>query len=293
MNSVTPPLPVSPSLGGGLKHGLRDILKFEIHLSHACNLSCESCSHYSNYHFSGSLTLGQAEEWYLAWSPRIRPARITVLGGEPAFNRDLCEHLKLLRRYWPDARIWLVSNGFLLHRHPELPRTLAQIGNYRFQISRHHNDETYTRAFAEVLSLLQRWQEEVPGFQCFVKHSFADWSQRYREENGLAVPFADGNPAESWRICRGKACVQLHEGFLWKCPALAYLSLLQKKGKMGLGWEPYLNYRPLRPDCSDAELATFFERAEEPFCGMCPAHERIIQKRNPMPVAGARPSLAV
>lgn len=290
MNLVTLPPPAPSGLADGAKRAPRDILKFEIHLSHACNLSCESCSHFSNYHFNGSLTLAQAEEWYLAWSPRIRPSRITVLGGEPAFNRDLCEHLKLLRRYWPDARIWLVSNGFLLHRHPELPRTLAQIGNYRFQISRHHDSENYTRAFSEVVALLQRWQQEVPGFQCFVKHSFADWSQRYREENGLALPFADGDPAESWRICRAKVCVQLHEGRLWKCPALAYLPMLQKKGKMGPGWEPYMNYISLGPDCSDAELAAFFERKEESFCGMCPAHERIIEKRDPLPAGGARRS---
>src|ERR1700722_11048458 len=55
--------------------------QFEIHLAYACNLTCESCSHYSNYHFSGVLSLETAESWYQKWSCRLRPKQVTLLGG--------------------------------------------------------------------------------------------------------------------------------------------------------------------------------------------------------------------
>src|SRR5580698_5236680 len=106
------PFPVRPSAM------VNERLTIEVHLSHTCNLSCESCSHYSDFHFAGALSLEVAEDWYRSWSPRVQPDRFTLLGGEPTLNRDLVPHVRLARRYWPRAQIRIVSNGFFLHRHP-------------------------------------------------------------------------------------------------------------------------------------------------------------------------------
>jgi hypothetical protein len=274
-----PELCMQPTPAASIK--ILDVLKFEIHLSHACNLSCESCSHYSNYHLAGTLPLDLAETWYSTWSYRIRPSRITVLGGEPALNQQLCEHLQLLRKWWPHARVWLVSNGLLLRRHPNLPATLAKIGNYRFQISRHHEGPAYSALFADVLKLLEKWRE-MPGFDYFVKDSFADWTRRYHEKNGKMAPFNDLNAFESWRICPARLCVQLHDGHLWKCPSLAYLPMMKKKEKLGVGWEIALSYRPLSPGCSDQELKDFFCRTVEPYCSICPAQKLPFEKGDPL-----------
>jgi hypothetical protein len=38
----------------------------EYHVAHGCNLSCQQCSHYSNFHLAGRLpTLADAESEYL------------------------------------------------------------------------------------------------------------------------------------------------------------------------------------------------------------------------------------
>ncbi|MFQ5732854.1 MAG: hypothetical protein ACE5KM_12980, partial [Planctomycetaceae bacterium] len=66
-------------------------------------------------------------------------------------------------------------------------------------------------------------------------------------------------------------CLQLHDGKLWKCPAIAYLGIQDRKYGLGESWKPYLAYEPLEVECSDAELREFVERRVEAACGMCPA----------------------
>lgn len=262
---------------------LLHVLKFEVHLAHGCNLHCESCSHYSSHGLTGTLGLSDAASWYAGWSRRIIPTRITVLGGEPALNSEFSEHLMLLRQYWPHARIWVVSNGFLLRRHPRLPETLAAIGNYRFQISKHHDSAEYQARFREVENLLRSWQAEVPGFAFTILESFRDWTSRYIDEGLQRIsPYLDGDRVSSWSICPGKQCVQLHEGRLWKCAAIAYLPLLAQKRGLGEAWTGYLRYTPLALDCSDEDLRAFFSRGAEAICGMCPAIRRPLVKRNPL-----------
>ena len=41
--------------------------QIELHITHACNFSCEGCSHYSNHGHSGTLDLETAKEWLYIW----------------------------------------------------------------------------------------------------------------------------------------------------------------------------------------------------------------------------------
>jgi hypothetical protein len=80
----------------------------------------------------------------------------------------------------------------------------------------------------------------------------------------------------------GQQCFQLFEDGLWKCAPLAYLPLQARRFRLSAKWDPYLKYRPLRPGCSDAEIAEFFARKAEPFCAMCPSRPERFRKRDPM-----------
>jgi hypothetical protein len=48
-------------------------------------------------------------------------------------------------------------------------------------------------------------------------------------------------------------------------------------------WRHYLQYEPLLPDCSDAELQAFLSREDEAVCGMCPANPERIDIPSPLP----------
>ena len=99
----------------------------EYHVAHGCNLSCQQCSHYSNFHVAGKLpTIEDAEADYAKWSHRLKPRRFALLGGEPLLNPQIIEHIQLARKHWSDSNLMLVTNGFFLHRFPELPAVLTR-----------------------------------------------------------------------------------------------------------------------------------------------------------------------
>jgi organic radical activating enzyme len=256
------------------------IKQFDVHLSHACNFTCDSCSHYSNYHFSGSLSLPNAEDWYRQWSPRVEPKRINVLGGEPALNPNMSEHLLLVRKYFPRTVIYLYTNGFLLHRHSQLPHALRDAGNCIVKLSRHYNSDDYMKRFQEVVRMLEQWHTEF-GAVFEISDSYTKWTRRYLDEGGNITPFHDENPRQSWEICNARWCLQLHEGKMWKCPILAYLPMLKKKKELSPEWDFYLTYKPLEPTCSEEELHEFLSRHDEAYCSACPAFKRHFAKNDP------------
>jgi hypothetical protein len=47
-------------------------------------------------------------------------------------------------------------------------------------------------------------------------------------------------------------------------------------------WRPYLAYRPLGPECSDAELRKFVSREDESYCSMCPAAPEPFELPSPL-----------
>ncbi len=50
--------------------------QLELHVTHACNLSCESCSHYSNQGHKGMLDLAAAAAWMTQWSQRLAAGKL-------------------------------------------------------------------------------------------------------------------------------------------------------------------------------------------------------------------------
>lgn len=260
---------------------MRTIRNLEIHVAHACNLTCESCSHYSNQGHTGVLSLDEADRWMKLWNRRVSPRIFSLLGGEPTIHPDLTEFVSLSRRNWPDAELRLVTNGFFLHRHPNLPFVLKEIANCRIDLSIHHNSPEYAMRLKPILELLDRWKEH--GIKVSYWRSMDSWIRRYHGYGSAMRPFRDNNPKRSWEICPTATDCQLFQGKLWKCPPLAYLKLQDAKYKLSSEWEPYLKYRPLEPNCTEEDLDTFFDKEEESYCSMCPANLEKFEHPLPFP----------
>lgn len=252
----------------------------ELHVSHACNLSCQQCSHFSNFNHKGMITPKEADEQMGLWSGRLLPHFFSLLGGEPTLNPHLVDILKLTKKHWPHSIIQLVTNGFNLHRHPDLPAVLEATGA-RLEISDHHASETYQKRLQPVRDLVAEW-ERSHTLHVRWRPSSETWRRSYQGHGQDMKPYNDGNPQQSWNICASKWCPQIHEGKLWKCPQMAYLPMQVEKYDLNGVWEPYLKYTPLEPTCSDAELKEFINRRVESCCSMCPAHERLFQLPLPL-----------
>ena len=263
-----------------------DVRHLEIHVAHACNLACESCSHYSNYRHTGVVSIEDADRWMGAWSARLRPETFSLVGGEPTIHPRLADFVRLARTHWPDSRLRLVTNGFFLHKHPQLPEVLKGDRKASIYLSLHHDSPAYRNELRPNLELLRRWTREY-GLSVRAYLSFRNWRRVYRDGGSAMRPYADGRPRRSWERCVAKSCPQLFEGAIWKCSPLAYLGMQHDKFGLSEEWAPYLAYQPLRPDCGDAELREFFAREDEPVCAMCPAEPERFKMPSPLGPAQA------
>jgi hypothetical protein len=239
----------------------------EIHVAHSCNLHCESCSHYSNQGHQGVVAIEEADRWMKLWNRRLAPQVFSLVGGEPALHPQLAEFIGMSRKNWPQAELRLITNGFLLKRHPDLPAVLRDTDTC-LCLSIHHRSPQYQQKLQPVLELVGTWQEQY-GIHLHYLLSHQNWTRRYKGFGSTMEPFDDRQPELSWENCVAKSYYQLFEGVIWKCAPLAYLQLQAAKYQLSGQWEPYLQYQPLPPTCTPAALAAFLAKQEESCCGMC------------------------
>lgn len=259
----------------------------EYHLAHNCNLSCEQCSHYSNFHPSAPMpTLEETAEEYALWSHRLRPHRFALLGGEPTLNPRLVEHVRLAREAWPNSKLMLVSNGLLLHRHPQLPHVLVAT-QCRLDVSQHGTAPRYMKEFTNVKRLLWRWRAEYPGIRIKIRKSHRGWMQQYRVVDGKPMPFTS-DPEAAYRVCMQRSCPQLYQHRLWKCPAVAYFSMMERmlilQGTPQ--WQLARDYEGCPATANDSDVATCLTAKAGPHCGLCPSRYHTFRHRDPAPDLG-------
>jgi radical SAM family protein len=250
---------------------MRVIRNLEIHATHACNLACESCSHYSNHGHKGFVSLEEADAWLAPWAGRIKPMVFSILGGEPSIHPKLTEFVAVARRHWPRATLRIVTNGFFLHRHPELPEWMARDRNAILNLSVHHDAPSYRERLKPIMDLVAEW-ERTHRIKVEYWQSNRNWTRRYKGYGAEMKPYEDKQPRRSWEVCTAKFCPQIFEGRLWKCAPLAYLPMQHARFNLSKEWSPYLGYRALDPGCGEAELDAFLAREEESVCNMCAAN---------------------
>jgi hypothetical protein len=261
---------------------LLSIASLEYHVAHGCNLSCQQCSHYSNFRLGGLLSVEQARQEYELWADRLRPRVFALLGGEPTLNPELVSHVRLAREYWPDSQLMLVSNAFFLDRHPELPAVLVAT-DCCLEISKHGDSPEYVQQFNAGLETVYSWRKEYPKLRYNLRHSHQGWMRQYRVADGQPLPY-QSEPAAAYHVCMQKTCTQLYQGQLWKCPALAYYSLFEKKLRLETveAWDQFRQYAPCQPGASDEILHAFFATRDIPQCALCPSHREHFVHPNPL-----------
>jgi hypothetical protein len=244
----------------------------DIHITHNCNLTCESCSDFTNNGLSKMLSLEEAEDWMSLWNQRITPKNFLILGGEPTLHKDLEKFLYLSRKMWPKSNLILITNGFFIHLHENLWKSLKD-NNIILSFSFHDSSKEYMQRISKNIMLIKKWQKDHGIIVSFNKE-YEKWNTIYKGYGPNILPFEDNDPKLSWDNCymNGK-CFQLHEGKIWKCPPITYLPLQKEKygNLLSHKWDPYLKYKPLEPTCSDEDIIEFFNRQAESVCGMCPS----------------------
>ena len=266
-----------------------------IHITHNCNLTCDSCSDMTNIGLNWMISKDEFVSWIKNWTGRIKPDQFHILGGEPTLHKDLKEFLYLARELWgPDQEIRLMSNGFFVDRHENLGKALKET-NVSSDIGLHSKKEDYLGKLKDNILLMKKWREEgtTVNFMDFTEEGSGwnltgrTWRRIYKGYGASMLPYEDNDPQASWENCwmDGARCFQLYEGNLWKCPPIAYLPEAKKKygDLLSEKWDPYLAYEPLKPDCSDEEFMQFWKSECLSICSMCPAKKIYIDElKNPL-----------
>jgi GR25 family glycosyltransferase involved in LPS biosynthesis len=257
-----------------------DVFKVEIHASHACNFTCESCSHFSNQGHKGFLSVEEADRQMGFWSNRLNPQWFAVIGGEPLLNPNIEKILEVARKHWK-GDVEIITNGFLLPNFPNLGSLLERL-DIRLVISKHSDTPDFNAKWNEIMQYLAR-----RNMKHNVKDSVSDWTRRYKGWGPNVLPYEDNRPKDSWNICPAKFCLQILEGKLYKCPLIAYLKLQKKRWpEISTKWDRYLEYKPLEPTATDQELYDFVNAKHEYICEMCPAEIQPFQKPSPLITIG-------
>lgn len=238
----------------------------EVHVSHARNLRCRGCSHYSNFGMSGNLSTDQAELWFSTWAAKVWPREFALLGGEPTMNPALSEIVQLASRYWRESRLLLVTNGLLLQRHPDLLPILRDTQT-TLEISVHFRDQDYSDRIAKLRDYLDPWSKSV---HIHWRNACVTWSTRYVWDADNPEAFHSSDAGRAWRACAIKQCRQLHDNHLWKCPLIAYLQPLVDLGVGPVALRKYLDYQPLPPSATADEIGRWLAIGAESCCEMCP-----------------------
>ena len=64
----------------------------EFHVAFGCNMTCESCAHYSNHAHAGNVAPSELERQIALWNGKIVPRSFRLLGGEPTLNETPGSH---------------------------------------------------------------------------------------------------------------------------------------------------------------------------------------------------------
>lgn len=97
------------------------IKRLEIDISEHCNLNCYSCSHFSQIaeekYYDLNIFENDIKQLFQITNGLI--GKFHIMGGEPLLNKNCKEYFYILRKYFTNSKIWLITNGILLPKQDE------------------------------------------------------------------------------------------------------------------------------------------------------------------------------
>ena len=112
----------------------------EIALSEHCNLNCYSCNHFSQFAEEEYCDIIQFEKdinrLYLLTNGLVN--RFSLMGGEPLLNKNCKEYFYILRSFFKNSSIWLVTNGILLNKQNNEFWESCRINNIEIRPTKYH-----------------------------------------------------------------------------------------------------------------------------------------------------------
>lgn len=260
----------------------------EFYITNVCNLSCQNCNRFNDYHFTGWQAWSDYKEIYKQWAEEVNLYRIHILGGEPTLNPTLLEWTSGIRQLWPNAGLGLVTNGTHLNKVKGLYQNLVD-NRVDLRISVHSEDmvkeitntlnvfaKNPKRTFVSTAKdLLSMQLTDDNGLLIYLtKYSkFHQSSIRTLDDGSLSLHNSDKIVAHYG--CDMKTCHHFIKGKLYKCGVAALLPEFDSQFNLKLSESDrdlMNSYRPLEITDSTESKIDFVKNLKKPIeqCKFCP-----------------------
>jgi organic radical activating enzyme len=242
-------------------------------IAYSCNLACKGCISLSDFDRDGIASLEDITAWCKEWHTVISPGVITLFGGEPTLHPRLIEVCKVVKQYWPQTTLRLITNGYLLENFPA--DAWFNLTPFEIQVSIHRKDhETLiNQKIKNILAVHNDWA--VTQYKDYREHKQLEWSRSgfklyksifgefvspYLTKNNKLIA-ANGDPTAAHSICGAPNTPVLYKNNLYKCPAVANVMELSK--------ENWFGYQAV---ASTDDLTNFISSIGKPesVCAQCP-----------------------
>lgn len=183
-----------------------------------CNLKCKACLNYCNLvekpQFSSRQTI--IHDWERLKELFWGIYRFRILGGEPLLSPDLGFYAENARRIFPDATIWIVTNGLLIRESKEMEALFQTMREncIKFDISVY---EPILERLSEIEKLLQ---DNKIGYA--LNMSKGEFYKILRRS-------PDQNPAEAHARCRAIDCHDVKDGKIYICSRPSHIGIINTK----------------------------------------------------------------
>lgn len=239
-----------------------------------CNMRCEQCSHLSPF-MKGHFPKNDIIQSMSAWSSRLHPLRVGLLGGEPLLHPDFVEIAIAARTIWAESKIIIVTNGLNITKLPlEVLLQFSNLGHIGFSISQHVDSPEWTARIERIKTILS--ELNLP---FHIRRSYSNWMVAYRtDDHGRYIPWGSV-PEAAWKNCWGKSFCKIHNNGLWYCTRIVSAVQAYEVGLFGNEWKKFISHKPMSSQNSTDEILSYLKSEYLPECSMCSEEKQTITPR--------------
>ena len=231
-------------------------LQFSLHLVDHCNLNCIGCDHFSPLASPWFADLYETERDLLLLHELIgeKCRYVHLFGGEPLLHPQINDFIHLVRKYFPNSDLCILTNGTLLPRMADYFFTTCLEERVQIRVTRYPINFDYDK----VLNELQHRGIDVR-------------SNEHVEKTMYMTPLSrkkDQDATDSFILChRSNNCITLRDGKLFTCPMISVIHILNQafQTQYEVGPEDYIDLNTVR---SYDEIMTKLASPSS-FCGYC------------------------
>lgn len=202
---------------------INQLQHLQFHVIDNCNLNCKRCQHFSNI---------ASKESYADFKSLERDFKrleelfddintIAMLGGEPLLNPELSKYCYMIRKYFPNARIEIITNGLLIRKMEDELMEAIRENNVLVNISYYPVLKNYIEDIVRFLA-----QNNI---RYIVGSEIKYFSKRLLDKKSSL------EAEEVFKTCRDASCTTLRNGKLYPCYLPATIHLFNDKFKKNIG----------------------------------------------------------